>query len=126
MGVVEQLARNRLVLSRRFYSFVGRPGEYTRRRGLDRQTNKELLLRHVARSGQDGAPMDELLQVLPAKTRDQIKHLLFELRREGRVNRIGVTRAARWVAVRPSDADAPSLREAVVAGHLAWARQRRG
>ena len=41
-GVIERVARGKCVLSRRFYTFVGRKGVYTRKRGLDRETNKAL------------------------------------------------------------------------------------
>jgi len=95
-GVVERLARNRLVLSRRFYSFVGRPGEYTRRRGLDHETNKELLLKHIRGCGAAGARMEELAQVLPSKSTDQIKRLLHELREDGLVHKTGLKRWTRW------------------------------
>jgi ATP-dependent DNA helicase RecG len=50
-GVIEQLGRCRgvrFILSRRFYSFLGKAGTYTRKRGLDRGTNKALLERHLA------------------------------------------------------------------------------
>jgi len=97
LGVVERVARNRLVLSRRLYRFAGRPGEYTRRRGLDHQTNKELLLKHVRDSGAQGAKMEEFQQVLPSKSADQLKRLLHELRREGLVHKTGLKRGTRWI-----------------------------
>jgi len=96
-GVIERVGRKRLALSRKFYRFLRKPGEYTRRRGLDHETNKELLLRHVRDSSPDGACMEELLQVLPALTRPQVKYLMQELRRDNRVRLVGVTRAARWL-----------------------------
>ena len=37
----------RLMLSRQFYRYIGKAGTYTRKRGLDRETNKELLLKHI-------------------------------------------------------------------------------
>ena len=97
-GVLERVARRKLVLSRRFYRFVGRPGEYTRRRGLDHETNKELLLRHIRDAGDKGARMSELLQVLPSKTRNQIQAMLKEMKEDRRVTVVGRTRAARWFA----------------------------
>lgn len=97
-GAVERVAHRRLVLSSRFYRFVGRPGEYTRRKGLDHETNKELLLKHVRESGPEGAKMEELQQVLPSKSRDQIKRMLVELRHEGRVFTSGERRGASWFA----------------------------
>ncbi len=97
-AVIEQVSRGKLVLSRRFYRFLRRPGEYTRKRGLDHETNKELLLAHVVSAGAEGTRMEELQQVLPSKTRAQVKHMIRELRDEGRVHLVGQRRAARWFA----------------------------
>jgi ATP-dependent DNA helicase RecG len=100
-GILERLSRGKLLLSRRFYQFVGRAGEYTRRRGLDHETNKALLATHIEQAGEAGAPMEELTQVLPSKSRDQVKRLLQELRLEGRVHARGARRGARWHAGPP-------------------------
>jgi len=100
LGVVERLGHGRgtrYLLSRRFYEFLGQPGVCTRRRGLDREQNKELLVQHLREAGADGARMDELQQVLPALSREQIKHLLRTLRQEGRIQSEGERRGARWV-----------------------------
>jgi ATP-dependent DNA helicase RecG len=100
-GVVERMGRGRgtrYLLSRRFYRFLGRGGTYTRKRGLDRETNKALLLRHIREIGTAGCPLSELQQVLPAQSRDQLKRLLGELRREGQVRLVGQRRGARWFA----------------------------
>jgi ATP-dependent DNA helicase RecG len=99
IGVVESLGRGRGVrymLSRRFYAAIGQPGTYTRRRGLDHEANKALLLQHLRSEGTGGCPMSELQQVLPTKSREQIKALLYELREEGHVRLEGVRRWARW------------------------------
>jgi hypothetical protein len=88
LGVVESIGRRRgtrYLLPRRFYGMVGKPGTYTRRRGLDRETNKELPLRHLREADGTGSRMDELQQVLPSQSRAQLKGLLGELREEGRV-----------------------------------------
>jgi ATP-dependent DNA helicase RecG len=98
-GIIERLGRGRgvrLLLSQRFYRRLGKAGVYTRKRGLDRETNKALLVRHLWESGDAGCPMSELQQVLPAQSRDQLKRLLSELRREGRVRLFGERRGARW------------------------------
>ena len=102
-GVVERTGRGKVILSRRFYSFLGAPGEHTRKAGLDRETEKELLMKHLTAAGSHGAPMAELLQVLPGKNRDHVKRLLEQLRSEGRAHVTGTKRSARWqqVAVRP-------------------------
>ena len=101
LGVVETLGRGRgtrYLLSRRFYVMTGRAGAYTRRRGLDRDQNKALLLGHVRQAGEKGSPMSELQQVVPALSREQVNGIMDELRREGRVRLIGTRRWARWVA----------------------------
>jgi ATP-dependent DNA helicase RecG len=98
-GIIERLGRGRgvrLLLSQRFYRRLGKAGVYTRKRGLDRETNKALLVRHLRESGDTGCPISELQQVLPAQSRDQLKRLLSELRREGRVRLAGERRGARW------------------------------
>lgn len=103
-GIIERIGRGRAVrylLSRRFYRAVGRSGVYTRRRGLDRETNKALLLRHIEDSGTAGARFAELHQVLPGLSRFQVQALLRELKRQGRIRVEGVTKGARWLAVAP-------------------------
>jgi ATP-dependent DNA helicase RecG len=96
LGAVERLGRGRLVLSRSFYILKGKPGEYTRRAGLDRDTRKELLLKHIAAAGTAGAPIEELAQVLPDASRNELKVLLRELKKAGRAHTRGMRRAARW------------------------------
>jgi ATP-dependent DNA helicase RecG len=95
-GVVERVARGKFVLSRKFYSFVGQKGVYTRKRGLDREQNKTLLLKHIEDNRAEGSPLQDLMQVLPALSRNQVQKLLQELRHEGKAHNIGPTRASRW------------------------------
>ena len=100
-GAVESLGRGkgvRYLLSRELYAAIGEPGAYTRRKGLDHETNKALLEKHLRDSGGIGAPMRELAQVLPALSRAKIKRLLDELQRERRAVLRGTTRASLWFA----------------------------
>jgi len=94
-GVVERIGR-KYMLSRKFYEFVDRKGVYTRKRGLDRETNKQLLLKHIKENRDSGSRLKELMQVLPALTNDQVKKLIAELKKEGKIYKIGATRAALW------------------------------
>ena len=96
MGIVEHISRNKYVLARSLYNAAGKPGIHTRRVGLDRETNKELLLKHIHDKGNEGAPFKELQQVLPGHNRGQIQVLLRELRKDGRTHCVGNTSAARW------------------------------
>ncbi len=99
LGVIESRGRGSnktYFLSRRLYTALGKKGAYTRRRGLDKETNKALLLRHIEYSRDEGARFEELSQVLPSLSRDQIQGLMKELKGEGRIRVVGKTRAARW------------------------------
>ena len=100
MGIVEQISRGRYVLARSLYSAVGQSGVHTRKVGLDRETNKELLLKHIRESEDAGAPFKELRQVLPSLTDRQIKLMLYELRDSGFIYSEGKTRAMRWHAAK--------------------------
>lgn len=96
MGIVEHIGRSKYVLARSLYSAAGKSGVHTRIVGLDRDTNKELLLKHIRESGREGTPFRELQQVLPSQSRRQIQMLLSELRDEKRIHKLGNTSAARW------------------------------
>ncbi len=101
-GLVERVGRGRGVrylLGRRFYEERGEPGAYTRRRGLDRATNRSLLLKHVKDNASRGATLEELQQVLTALSRGQVQTLVRELKREGLVRVEGKTRGARWFPI---------------------------
>ena len=99
LGVIESVGRGRGVrhlLSKAFYAHLDQKGSYTRKRGLDRETNKALLLKHITDSAQDGARFEEFQQVLPALSRQQIATLLRELRGARRIHNAGIRKAARW------------------------------
>ncbi len=95
-GVLERAGRGRFLLSGRFYTLIGRKGTYTRKKGLDKETNKTLLLRHIKENSRDGSPLKDLMQVLPALSRHQVQKLLLELKRDGKALCSGRTRSARW------------------------------
>ena len=85
-----------LLLSQRFHRHLGKAGVYTRKRGLDRETNKALLLKHIKGSGATGAPFAEFVQVLPGLSRRQIQILINELRDEGSIVLQGLKKGSRW------------------------------
>jgi ATP-dependent DNA helicase RecG len=111
LGVVESVGRGRgarHILSRRFYAMIGRRGVYTRKIGLDKETNKTLLLKHIRNSAGNGCTFEELAQVIPGISRGAIQYLLRELRGERLVRLSGQRRWARWYPV----GDAENHREA--------------
>jgi ATP-dependent DNA helicase RecG len=98
-GIIEQHGRGRgvkYILSRRFYKMFDKKGTYTRKKGLDRETNKTLLLKHIQENKDNGSPLSELMQVLPALSRSQIQALLRELKIAGNICNTGKTKAALW------------------------------
>lgn len=68
LGLVEHIGRNKYVLARNLYAVAGKSGVHTRVVGLDGETNKELLLKHIRANGDKGTPFKELQQVLPGHT----------------------------------------------------------
>jgi ATP-dependent DNA helicase RecG len=99
LGIIETVGRGkgtRYILSRSFYGFIGKKGVYTRKKGLDRETNKALLTKHIRDNRQDGAQLSELAEVLPALSRQRIQALLRELQSEEQIHVIGKTKGARW------------------------------
>jgi len=99
LGIIERTGKGRgthYMLSRRFYSFLGQKGVYTRRRGLDQETNKALLLKHIRDNAREGSQLDELMQVLPSLSRSQVQYLLKELKTSDLIYFSGQTKAARW------------------------------
>jgi ATP-dependent DNA helicase RecG len=98
-GLVETIGRGkqlRCMLSRQFHAFLGKPGVYTRKRGLDHETNKALLVKHIRENSSTGSRLNELMQVLPALSRRQVQELAAELREEQRVHHRGRGIASRW------------------------------
>lgn len=98
LGIVEHIGRKKYVLARSLYVAAGKSGVHTRKVGLDRDTNKELLLKHIRKNSSKGTPFKELQQVLPGHSRSQIYVLLRELRNDERIYCEGNTNAARWYA----------------------------
>ncbi len=100
LGIIERFGRGRgvrYILSHRFYAMTGKKGIYTRKKGLDRETNKMLLLKHIEENRQDGKRFSDFTQVLPALSKDQIQTLMKELKAEGRIYNTGKTRGALWL-----------------------------
>jgi ATP-dependent DNA helicase RecG len=102
IGSVESQGRGRgrrYFLSKELYAEMGSLGTYTRRKGLDNETNKALLITHLETQGANGSPISELCEVLPACSRTSVQRWLSELRNEGKVALKGQRRGARWFLI---------------------------
>ena len=88
LGLIERRSNKKYMLSKKYYSAVGKKGEYTRRRGLDKQTNKELILSHL-RNHNKGY-MEEFIEVLKDEVpKPTINRYLRELRQEDLIKFVG-------------------------------------
>jgi ATP-dependent DNA helicase RecG len=99
MGLIESMGLGRgarYMLARKWYVAAGNRAGYTRRRGLDRDTNKALLMKHLEEFDKEGSPLAELCKVLPGLSYAQVQRLVRELREEGRAHPEGRTKGARW------------------------------
>ncbi len=95
LGLIERVGK-KCMLSRRYYEFVGNKAAYTRKKGLDREQNLALLLKHIADNAVTGTTVDELCQVLPALPMSHVRSLLQTLKRREQAHSVGATRAGRW------------------------------
>lgn len=96
LGLIEKAKGRSYILGQRYYAAAGRKGEFTRKRGLDRETNLALLLRHIEENKATGAKLEELCQVLPALSQTHVQSLLRSLKKRRTVYSIGVTSQGRW------------------------------
>lgn len=98
-GALERTGRGKFILSQRYRAFAGENPQYTREKGLARGAEKALLRQHLERAGEAGAAMQELMQVLPGRSRDYVRSRLDELREEGVAEVRGQRSQARWHVV---------------------------
>lgn len=96
LGVVERGKGRSLLLSRRFFESIGQKGAYTRRKGLDRETNLALLLKHIRDNKSTGAKLEELCQVIPSLPATTVQSLLKTLKQRGHARLVGRTKAGLW------------------------------
>ncbi len=99
VGAVESTGRGRstrYVLSHRLYEAPGAKGEATRKRGLERDAHKALLLQHIAQHAPEGSRMAQFKQLLPALGRGLVQDLVQELAMAGKIHCVGRTKAIRW------------------------------
>ena len=99
LGVIECIGvgrSTRYILCQKYYTLAGKSGVYTRKRGLDKETNKELLFKHIRSNAKSGSKLDELCQVLPALSRRQVQKLTKELQDQGQIHFKGKTKSSLW------------------------------
>jgi ATP-dependent DNA helicase RecG len=96
LGLIERGKGRAFMLSRRYYEFVGQRGAYTRKKGLDRDQNLALLLKHIKENRKTGCKLEELCQVLPSLPTTHVRSLLRTLQRRGKAHPKGWSHQAKW------------------------------
>ncbi|OGU71759.1 MAG: transcriptional regulator [Ignavibacteria bacterium RBG_16_34_14] len=97
-GIIEKFGRGRgvkFILSKRFYTFLGEKGIYTRKKGLDTETKKVLIIKHLENHGK--GTMEELEQIFPSLSRHQIFNLLRLLKKENKIQFKGSPKKGAWI-----------------------------
>ena len=90
LGLIEKVAFARYMLSRQYYIDMNQKGNYTRKKGLSRNKNKELILQHLAEFGSaTRSDFDEVFKFELSKK--EISNLLEELKRKGKIYFEGVS-----------------------------------
>jgi ATP-dependent DNA helicase RecG len=110
-GLLERVSRGRgarLILSRTFASAIGESATYTRRKGLDQEEGKLLLHKHLEHQGEEGAPLAELAQVLPSKSKRQVQHLMRLLAQDGKAVSPRRGRGGLWKSTSSTTREAPT------------------
>ncbi|MFO0845843.1 MAG: ATP-binding protein [Gemmataceae bacterium] len=95
LGLIERDGK-RCMLSKKYYEFVGDKAAYTRRKGLAREQNLALLLKHITDNAATGSKREELCRVLPALPETHVQSLLKTLRRRLQAHPVGAKSASRW------------------------------
>lgn len=86
----------RFLLSRELCEAGGKPGVYTRSLGLSRPAIKQLLLQHIEKFDVGGSTLAQLQDVAPSASREQIRTILKELKRQEKIHFVGFTRFGHW------------------------------
>jgi ATP-dependent DNA helicase RecG len=98
-GLLERAPKSsgyKIILARKIYAAIGQKGVHTRKKGLDRDTQKALLMKHIKANCKEGVKLIELRQVLPSLTRSSVQVLVRELKNEGLIISRGSTKGTRW------------------------------
>lgn len=93
LGLIESKGRNKYILSKDYYQKVGRPGEYTRKVGLDKEANKTLILQHLKHHKK--GYMRDFIEALNNTPRSTIGYYLNELKTEGKIKLVGNSKIVR-------------------------------
>jgi len=94
LGLIESPSRGKYILSKQYYRRIDKKGEYTRKSGLDKETNKLLIIDHLKKWKK--GYMHEFKDVFRGEIpKGRINSYLDELKKEEKIELIGNPRAVR-------------------------------
>lgn len=97
LGLIEKLGRNRYMLSKQYYVDIDQKWEYTKKKGLTKEKNKELILQHLVNFGP--SKKEDFIQLFQNSLSErQISWLLVVLKKEDKIKFEGPPRSrnAKW------------------------------
>ncbi len=97
LGILEKVGQGRgtkYTISRKYYEMVDKTWKFTKIHGLPRSKNKDLILSHIEKH-KKGYSKD--FQLLLETGPDNVKNLLSELKKIGKIKCVGKNRHAYWV-----------------------------
>ncbi len=100
LGLIEQVGRTRgakYILSHRYYSSEGKPGIYTRLKGIPREKQKELIVRHLIKNKR--GTLNDFKDIFPELKPMDISNILRELRKDGKIRHVGARGSGYWELV---------------------------
>lgn len=100
LGIIEKVGKTsgtKYILSHRYYSHQERPGIYTRIKGFNRESKKELILEHIRREGK-GRKKD-FIDAFPELKASDVANFLYELKIQGKIKHEGKRRSGYWVVI---------------------------
>jgi len=93
LGLVEKIGYGKYILSKQYYDYVNKKGEYTRRKGLDREANKLLIIEHL--KNYKKGYMKDFVEVLKNTPKPTIHRYLKELKKDKKIKLVGHPQAVR-------------------------------
>lgn len=100
-GIIEPVGRTRgrqYILAHRYYVLEGKTGHYTRLKGIPREKQKELILRHLVKNKK--GIMKDFQDIFPELKSMDISNLLRELKKEDKIHHIGPRNTGYWELIK--------------------------
>lgn len=97
LGLIEKVGKKKgtkYILSKKYYEHIGARGTHTKLRGITRDEKKLLIFKHLKQFGK--ARSSDFQQALDLD-QIQVKNLMTELKKEGKVKRTGNKKSGYWI-----------------------------